>query len=223
MQRSTFTVRWASAGLTCVAALLAAGAAQALPNANYADDCARCHGDFVSADDYTSLTPGQGTWDGDLHDVHQEVTASCTDCHSSNGDNPGFSSSANGGPGCAGCHNPGGLAAHHVLAETVTDCNSCHDDADGGLESDLPPYYGTDVTSLTDPCDDDFAGGPLGLDNDGDLLADGEDPDCDGAAAGAGAERALLVKREWAKRQARRAPQAQQQRLAAQPGARANP
>lgn len=108
---------------------------------------------------------------------------------------------------CVGCHGrledagndslSGGLGAglrqHHTTAGVDT-CVSCHSDADPTNynsvgENVLPPYYanpGTEHPNMpTNPCNqggnENFAGGPDGLDNDGDLLYDGTDSDC-GAA-----------------------------------------
>jgi hypothetical protein len=86
---------------------------------------------------------------------------------------------------CAGCHGrPGegsaGLRQHHTNAG-VHVCKTCHEDADPALftpagEDVLPSYYevmnDVFVNKPTDPCsqggDEDYAGGPKGLDNDGD-------------------------------------------------------
>lgn len=109
---------------------------------------------------------------------------------------------------CMGCHgraednvagNPGtpaitgygaGLRQHHQSAG-VTMCAGCHADADPTAytpvgEHVLPPYYATPgamhPAMPVDPCNpvasEDFAAGSLGLDNDGDDLFDGADPDC---------------------------------------------
>jgi len=108
--------------------------------------------------------------------------------------------------GCVGCHgreedntaaNPGfphgrgaGLRQHHFNAGVMV-CANCHDDADPANytpvgENVLPEYYanpGIGHPSMpTDPCNadgsEDFAGAPIGIDNDGDGLFDGDDGDC---------------------------------------------
>ncbi len=107
--------------------------------------------------------------------------------------------------GCIGCHgraedraDPGpppvgdgaGLRQHHYNAGIV-ECAGCHTDADPLAytpvgENVAPPYYFTPDPNHpgkpTDPCnfagDEDVNGGSLGLDNDGDLAYDGDDPDC---------------------------------------------
>ena len=109
---------------------------------------------------------------------------------------------------CMGCHgraeddtsaNPAtpamggygaGLRQHHA-ANGVTMCVTCHADANPAAytpvgEDVLPPYYASPGSGHpampVDPCNplgsEDFAAGPLGLDNDGDDLFDGADPDC---------------------------------------------
>lgn len=109
--------------------------------------------------------------------------------------------------GCMGCHgrtadhstsNPdypqsglgAGLRQHHFKAgETV--CAACHLDADPAnftpvVESELPEYYanpGSGHSAIpTSSCNaggvENFAGSAIGLDNDGDGLYDGDDPDC---------------------------------------------
>jgi len=107
---------------------------------------------------------------------------SCVGCHGRNEDvtpNDG----AFGGPG------PGrgdGLRAHHAAA-FVTVCAGCHNaDTVPVGENVLPPYYANPGTGHpdmpTNPCkqngNENFAGGPEGLDNDGDNVYDGADSDC---------------------------------------------
>lgn len=119
--------------------------------------------------------------------------------------------------GCQGCHGreedgitPGttegygaGQRQRHWRAG-VTECVSCHADSNPANktpvgESVLPVYYanpGTDHPAMpTDPCNpapaytEDFAGSAKGVDNDGDGLFDGDDPDC-GSSAGTPGEAA---------------------------------
>lgn len=122
--------------------------------------------------------------------------------------------------GCVGCHgrsddnteaNPdwpqsgygAGLRQHHYNAG-VTICNDCHMDTNPTSfsptgENVLPPYYanpGTGHPNIpTSACNldgsEDFAGLNIGLDNDGDLLYDGDDPNCVGTATPE-----ILVERE---------------------------
>jgi hypothetical protein len=104
---------------------------------------------------------------------------------------------ANPGLGCIGCHgrdyggsigNSGaGLRMHHTTAGESL-CAGCHfDDPDPLPEDVLPVYYGTVDTNADDPCNvaPDFLENwslldTEGLDNDGDGLYDGDDPDCGG-------------------------------------------
>jgi len=107
---------------------------------------------------------------------------------------------------CVGCHgraednvpaNPmfpfgygAGLRQHHWSAG-VTACSNCHLDADPSFfttagEEWMPPYYADPDHPFapTDPCNpppgfpENYAGTEVGLDNDGDNLYDGADPDC---------------------------------------------
>ena len=108
---------------------------------------------------------------------------SCVGCHGRAEDD----SVANGGA-CAieDCGPAAGLRQHHFRAG-VTVCLDCHDNADPANympvgEDVLPSYYanpGTGHPNIpSDSCDDNFVGGPQGLDNDGDGDYDGNDTDC---------------------------------------------
>ena len=108
------------------------------------------------------------------------------------------------GLGCVGCHGRtedaghdtvsaglgAGLRQHHTNAG-ISICAGCHTDADRKNykpvgEDVFPPYYaaGGDVfvNLPADPCnrdgEEDYAGGPNGLDNDGDGKYDVRDSDC---------------------------------------------
>jgi hypothetical protein len=129
------------------------------------------------------------------------VSSDCDTCHSAQRF-PVFTRSSNGGTGfdpigCAGCHgrsgdeNPGtsgygaGLRQHHDR-NGVHLCRSCHADADPATytpvaEAVPPPYYFTPdpghPNKPTDPCNtggigENIAGGPEGLDNDGNDVYD---------------------------------------------------
>ncbi|MFV1964644.1 MAG: PKD domain-containing protein [Pirellulaceae bacterium] len=129
-------------------------------------DCRMCHPGFVG---------GVGA---PLHNLHMSLTFGCGDCHRVPGDTPNIGLTES--TGCVGCHGRseddigqplGGLGAglrlHHE--NTGITCATCHagDPVPVG-EDVLPPFY---VTSLgRDPRFDR-------LDNDGDLLVDGADPD----------------------------------------------
>ena len=195
-------------------ALLLAGSTAAYPQYSVngdATNCRGCHGDFRSSP-YTSLTDGE-SWGDDLHDVHRNVMLDkdCDTCHSSGpGKFPVLIGNSAGGVGldpigCSGCHgraedgiDPGnssvgfgaGLRQHHWRAD-VTDCRTCHLDADPELftpveEDFLPPYYADSDPDHplipSDPCNlladshpEDYAASTLGLDNDGDDLYDEAD------------------------------------------------
>jgi hypothetical protein len=145
---------------------------------NDTGNCATCHGKFgfvgmkyVSAHDGT-------TWTGDLMTGHgSSVLTGCKDCHIVEGDQALISR-------CAGCHGrdeDGGVMAkgaglrQHHRSKGISECDICH-----GFDSDP---VGEQVTPRgmrakgIDPCND-AQFGPDGLDNDGDGLYDGADPDC---------------------------------------------
>jgi hypothetical protein len=183
-----------------------------------ATNCRACHGDFRAA---SYISPRDGLDWGNLHDLHRNtmLNGDCDTCHSS-GRFPVYTWQSTGGTGlaalsCTGCHgreadngvsNPSsphgyaaGLRQHHVQAG-VTECLSCHADADAATytavgEDVLPPYYASPGTGHpnipTDSCnpagEEDFAGSPDGLDNDGDQVYDTADPDCGGSLCGNGA------------------------------------
>ena len=155
--------------------------------------CAQCH----------ELAVGGFQGRGALHAAHtSNATNTCLLCHTQAGDIPQTGSSgAAGGHGCIGCHGQviggvttgAGLRSHHE-AKGVVDgdglrCSDCHSDPPAAPESSPPPYYGRSDTVQTSACNtdghEDFwnhtTGLPdgLGLDNDGDLLVDIADPDCD--------------------------------------------
>ncbi|MHC5113770.1 MAG: hypothetical protein ACYTGP_05020 [Planctomycetota bacterium] len=158
----------------------------------WTDGCNTCHGDFLDGmSPQGSLFPG-----GSKHDMHRSSSAmdtDCTSCHVSVGDNPFLNVSANGGPGCTGCHGRDyggaignsavGLRLHHV--NSGMSCSPCHDDDPDPLPENVAPvYYGTSVTLADDTCNSTglenwTLNNPQGLDNDGDLLYDADDPDCD--------------------------------------------
>jgi hypothetical protein len=141
-----------------------------------------------------------------LHDVHRHIMVDkigrsrCDVCHMDTGRYPVYLFMSAGGEGlepisCLGCHGrPGegaaGLRQHHANAG-VPICKTCHEDADPANyvpvgEDVLPSYYAAPndvfVNKPTDPCsqagDEDYAGGPKGLDNDGDGRYDMADLDC---------------------------------------------
>ncbi len=165
-------------------------------------NCRACHGNFRD-NAYVSLSDGQD-W-GNLHNIHRfdMLGGDCDTCHISSSQRfPVYTSSSGGGAGfdpigCVGCHGRledqaagAGLRRHHWNAGVAL-CAGCHADANPANytpvgEDVLPPYYFTPDTNHpdkpTDPCNpsggEDYAGISEGLDNDGDDLYDGNDPDC---------------------------------------------
>jgi hypothetical protein len=167
---------------------------------------------------FTSADPGSEPEDEiGLHDIHRHImldeddgdVSGCDVCHTRP---PGFypvylnsSSSTFLEPiGCMGCHGRkedagndsisagfgAGLRQHHTNAG-VTDCKTCHADADPANytpvgENVLPPFYFSPDPEFpnkpTDPCnqhrEEDYAGRRQGLDNDGDGRYDKRDRDC---------------------------------------------
>lgn len=166
----------------------------------YNDGCQTCHGWFLGpASPAGTIFPNN-----DKHRMHRSESWMATDCnlcHAFGDDNDpfiGFSDGTDATPGlgCVGCHGRDyggalgvsgvGLRARHAESG-VTLCGTCH----GGdplpqPENILPPYYGSPDTLVGDPCNQGpgfgehwSLGDPRGLDNDGDGLYDGDDPDCD--------------------------------------------
>jgi hypothetical protein len=168
----------------------------------YNDGCQTCHGKFT---DGTS-TKGSVFLTNNKHEMHRasnEMNTHCDLCHTSGDQRNPFIGSSDGtannpGVGCTGCHgryysvlsksSGVGLRAHHAANGQML-CRACHPGDPAPLPESVPPvYYGTVDTNADDPCNS----GPLfkeswtlndtlGLDNDGDNLYDGNDPDC-GAA-----------------------------------------
>ena len=168
-------------------------------------NCANCHGDFRTSP-YISLVDGVD-WENSLHNVHRNgmLGGDCATCHAASGFSPVSLESSEGGNGleaisCVGCHGRqadedspsagwgAGLRQHHV---GEANCSGCHDDQTGYTpvgENVLPNYYANPGSGHPDiPMDScnpdgteslDFSGTALGLDNDGDSLYDGNDPDC---------------------------------------------
>lgn len=111
--------------------------------------CAGCHGNA-----YGEISPNSGQIKATAYGLRQlHVTAGISSC------------------GTGGCHQPGVLGHQNPFPPILP-------------ESTPPPYYGLPTTNLTDPCasaqeDLPFDVDGVGLDNDGDGLADWpNDPDC---------------------------------------------
>jgi hypothetical protein len=199
---------------TCIIALvtLAVWASQADAYERYNGGCQNCHGSFTDGISPTgSVIPSN-----DKHTMHRSASnmnTECNLCHTSGDGRDPFIGSSDGtadnpGLGCVGCHGRledegndsvsnglgAGLRQHHFNAGIF--CGGCHSDSDPANykpagEDVLPPYYGTADTAVDDPCNssgfENWTSGDFwGLDNDGDLLYDGDDPDCTESVCGDG-------------------------------------
>jgi len=203
--RIAFKTTLASAAVVTLVLCVPQSGAWDRYSTNGSNNCASCHGDF-RASNYVSLSDGQD-W-GNLHNLHRSTMLSgdCDACHGGNDRFPVLLAESDGGDGlepisCAGCHgrnedvgqNSGysaGLRQHHWRAG-VTNCQNCHPDANPAnytpVGENVPPsYYFTPDANHpdkpTDPCnpngEENYAGAPQGLDNDGDDAYDGDDSDC---------------------------------------------
>ena len=140
--------------------------------------CATCHG--------TLANMGSG------HGAHADLANACSDCHGAGGFNDppldncvqchGRDADAGGDSESVGIGR--GLRLHHVITNAAA-CGNCHSDALGAVgvgENVLPSFYAAALGGLgLDSCDgseERFASLTVSLDNDGDGLADGNDPDC---------------------------------------------
>jgi hypothetical protein len=199
--------------------LLAASLQSGLAYERYNDGCHFCHGDFTGG-----ISPKGTTFPGgDKHEMHRSssyMNTECDLCHTSgDGRDPFIGSSdgtnSNPGLGCTGCHQEFGLRAHHETAGSGG-CLGCHgNDSAPPPESQDPTYYGTIDTNVANACNptaspnlnENWSVGDFeGLDNDGDGLYDGADPDCQdpvpvydlevlaGLAVAGGAGNAALVR-----------------------------
>ena len=154
-----------------VAALLLVSSSGFAYNDYTGSQCSNCHSGFESK--------------GALHDVHTAFISNCSMCHPTNpGSKPVNTSSANDATAfsCLGCHGrdyggtdgmqAAGLRVFHA-SKGVTVCAGCHpsDPSPALGENILPAHYGRSDVTLTTACLDN-------LDNDGDGVRDGSDPDC---------------------------------------------
>lgn len=205
VRTSAFGTTFLAASLTAALAIAAVTAreAQAYPlyNDGFGIGCVQCHSGFSGGPQHL------------LHAVHTSKfgITTCNACHPNGGGSKPvrtYRSGTGGALGCAGCHGLDygeasaldsqpkasgyGLRQAHANAG-VTVCQDCHYAGNLGSpdplpailpESELPPYYGTAVTNLYNPCesaqeDNTFDIDLLGLDNDGDGARDWpNDPDC---------------------------------------------
>jgi hypothetical protein len=161
-------------------------------------NCANCHGGFRDPAPYVSNFDGVAWSDPtngnplNLHDGHRNymLNGDCNVCHMAASKSPVYTWQSAGGTGfqaisCTGCHNGDGLRAYHVNSGAAT-CYSCHSAATPPAENVKPPYYFTpDANHPNKPTDSCNANGSesrvaptAGLDNDGNLLDDANDPAC---------------------------------------------
>ena len=160
-------------------------------------NCASCHGAFTGTAPYVSkfdAVPWSDPATGkavNLHDGHRNVMLSgdCNTCHMSSSKTPVYTYQSAGGTGfqaigCTGCHDGDGLRAYHK--NTGASSCSCHNVVTPPAENVKPPYYFTPDANHpnkpTDPCNangsESRVAPTAGLDNDGNLLDDANDPAC---------------------------------------------
>ncbi len=99
------------------------------------------------------------------------LPSSCQTCHAQTGDTPAT-------PKCGTCHTAPGLPLHHNTVGAAS-CTGCHPGTPVPENTPVPGYNGLGVA--LDPCngtEERFASLTISLDNDGDGLYDGDDPDC---------------------------------------------
>ena len=203
MTTPTTPYRWiALAGTGFILATLLPAGPRVAAYERYNDGCNNCHGAFDGPQSPTgTLFP-----EDSKHTMHRGsayMDTSCSLCHSPGGFANPFTGSSTGtdnnpGVGCTGCHgrdygegigNSGvGLRAHHFTTG-IEVCATCHkNDPEPLPENVAPTYYGTPDTNADDPCNAEplymenwSMGDTRGMDNDGDNLYDGDDPDCENA------------------------------------------
>lgn len=137
-------------------------------------DCALCHKNGDKRNPYLCISSG----------THDNPGLGCMGCHGRQEDAGNDSISQGLGAG---------LRQHHWNTGAMV-CGNCHSDANPANctpvgEDVKPAYYGTADTAAADPCNpipqDEINENwdlldLVGLDNDGDGLYDGNDPDCGG-------------------------------------------
>jgi PKD repeat protein len=142
--------------------------------------CAMCHGSLANS--------GPGS---PAHDAHASPANGCADCHATAFNDPPLSD-------CVQCHGRDadagndsesagigrGLRLHHTNTGAAA-CENCHSDSVGPSEfgeQEMPSFYALAFSGAgLDPCDGSeelYASSTFSLDNDGDGLTDGNDPDC---------------------------------------------
>jgi len=184
-----------SAVTLSVALLTLVWAPSASANADFSG-CAACHSDIADK--------------GPDHDTHAApLNGDCDACHGTGGggrNNPSLNN-------CVGCHGRDadaggdglsaglgrGLRQHHQI-KGVTGCAGCHSDVAGPVgvgEHILPSLFSSVGLDSCDGSEEQFPSNSVSLDNDGDGLTDGADPDCGAAntipTANAGPDQAVNV------------------------------
>ena len=174
-------------------------------------DCSNCHGGFTAAS-YSSLAAAKvanPAWSGGLHNLHRNsstqspagmLNGNCNACHFGTSRATVYmyqsSAAAPFNQSCSGCHDGPGLRAHHENSGADT-CYDCHSDPAPDPENMLRPVYAaamgttSGTTGVNNPCSSTAAGfegrladvATIGLDNDGNLLYDQNDPACAAPAA----------------------------------------
>ncbi len=158
-------------------------------------NCATCHGPFNSTtQSYRSLTADDPvSWGESLMQGHVHAfRLGCNDCHEVTM-MPGVKTTVSiTGITCVSCHGRvedangtagksagSGLRQHH-FRKGITICSACHTkDSDPAMFTPVGENIASQAMKLKniDPCNDSQLGN-FGLDNDGDLLRDENDPDC---------------------------------------------
>ncbi len=143
-------------------------------------NCRSCHSIFsgpsVTHDDHAALAGNtcSACHGGSIN--NNPSLNNCTQCH-------GRTQDAGADPGKPGLGR--GLRQHHQGGAFAT-CTGCHGDATGppGVGENVPPSFYPGPANLN-PCDgseEQFPSNSVSLDNDGDGLTDGADPDCQAGA-----------------------------------------
>jgi hypothetical protein len=147
-----------------------------LNNTNIDSSCDNCHGGVGTAGRTVRINSSLNAADG--------VNAiACTGCH-------GRLEDANTVTPVNGTGWGAGLRQHHFV-NGVGICQGCHGDSNPAVftpagEDTMPPWYGSVINDIVgtnlEPCnaigEEQLAGDPIGLDNDGDNAYDTADDDC---------------------------------------------
>lgn len=156
-------------------AVMAIWVPSAMANATF-EGCASCHTAIANeGPGHSAHSSGLACDLCHVNDIvnNPPIGVNCTQCHGRVQDAGGDTLSAGEGRG---------LRLHHQNAGVT--CSPCHSDSGAGApagvaENILPAFY--PGPSNLNPCDgseENFPSNSVSLDNDGDLLTDGADPDC---------------------------------------------